>query len=226
MESKIISFEKPLATPNESDSLNETLIQNFDIKIDDNYFDFSLSSINNEKIKILAILSNTKNNSLKKYQTNFTLKNLQSKCKYFLIFQNDFNDFKNEFLNFHKENRYKIKCFDDNEIKLLINTKIDDSIEIILAKEELTKNEHMHYLVKDLDVKDNIINDLNLEIKNSKMQLKEKENKIIILEGTVNELTNKLRDFQKIKEENEELKNKISSLEKIVNEAQKLINEN
>ena len=109
----------------------------------------------------------------------------------------------------------------------LINTKIDKySVEISLAKEDLTKVEHMDYLLKDLDVKDEIINDINLEIKNAKTELKEKENKIKNLEEIVNELTNKLDNFKIIKEENEILKNKIFDLEKIVNEAQKLINKN
>ena len=227
MESKPIAFEKPLSTPNSSESVNETFLQNFGIKQDDNYFDFTLSSINNEKIKIMVIFSNTKKNSLKKYQTDLTLKDLQKKCKYFLIFQDDFNEFIKEFLNFHKENRYKIISYDDNEIKILINTKIDGlSFEINLAKDDLTKAEYMDYLLKDLDVKDDIINDLNMEIKNAKTELKEKESKIITLEETVNELTNKLNNFKIIKEENEILKNKISSLEEIVNEAQKLINKN
>ena len=227
MESKPIAFEKPLSTPNSSESVNETFLQNFGIKQDDNYFDFTLSSINNEKIKIMVIFSNTKKNSLKKYQTDLTLKDLQKKCKYFLIFQDDFNEFIKEFLNFHKENRYKIISYDDNEIKILINTKIDGlSFEINLAKDDLTKAEYMDYLLKDLDVKDDIINDLNMEIKNAKTELKEKESKIITLEETVNELTNKLSNFKIIKEENEILKNKISSLEEIVNEAQKLINKN
>ena len=228
MESKPIIFEKPLSTPNasESESVQETFLQNFGIKLDDNYFDFTLSSINNEKIKILVIFSNTKNNSLKKYQADFTLKDLQKKCKYFNIFENNFEEFKNDFLNFYKENRYKIICYDDNEIKILINTKIEYSVEISLAKEDLTKVEHMDYLLKDLDVKDEIINDLNLEIKNAKSELKEKENKIITLEETVKELKNKLDNFQIIKEENEQLKIQISDLEKIVDEAQKLINKN
>ena len=227
MESKPITFEKPLSTPYASDSVNETFLQNFGIKLDDNYFDFTLFSINNEKIKILVIFSNTKNNSLKKYQTDFTLKGLQKKCKYFNIFEDNFEEFKNDFLNFNKENRYKIISYDDNEIKILINTKIDKySVEISLAKEDLTKAEHMDYLLKDLDVKDEIINDINLEIKNAKTELKEKENKIKDLEETVNELTNKLDNFKLIKEENEILKNKIFDLEKIVNEAQKLINKN
>ena len=164
---------------------------------------------------------------LKKYQSDFTLKDLQKKCKYFNIFENNFEEFKNEFLKYNEENRYKIISYDDNEIKILINTKIDEySVEISLAKEDLTKVEHMDYLLKDLDVKDEIINDLNLEIKNAKSELKEKENKIITLEETVKELKNKLDNFQIIKEENEQLKIQISDLEKIVNEAQKLINKN
>ena len=227
MESKPITFEKPLSTPNSSESVKETFLQNFGIKLDDNYFDFTLSSINNEKIKIIVIFSNTKDNSLKKYQSDFTLKDLQKKCKYFNIFENNFEEFKNEFLKYNEENRYKIISYDDNEIKILINTKIDEySVEISLAKEDLTKVEHMDYLLKDLDVKDEIINDLNLEIKNAKSELKEKENKIITLEETVKELKNKLDNFQIIKEENEQLKIQISDLEKIVNEAQKLINKN
>ena len=224
MESKPILTPKGPDSPNE---VNETFLQNFGIKLDDNYFDFSLFSINDQKIKISVILSNTKNNNLKKYQKDFSLEDLQQKCNYFLIFANNFNDFKNDFLNFHKENRYKIISHDDNEIKILIKTKIEEhTLEISLGKEDLSKSEHMDYLLKDLDGKDDLINELNMEIKNAKNDLKEKENKIINLEKTINELTNKLSNFHIIKEENELLKNKINSLEKIVNEAQKLMNKN
>ena len=220
---------KPILTPKGSESaneVNETFLQNFGIKLDDKYFDFSLFSINDQKIKISVILSNTKNNNLKKYQKVFTLEDLQQKCNYFLIFRN-FNEFKTDFLNFHKEKRYKIISHDDNEIKILINTKLDEfNLEISLGKEDLSKSEHMDYLLKDLDGKEDLINDLNVEIKNAKNDLKEKENKIINLEKTIIELTNKLSNFHIIKEENELLKNKINSLEKIVNEAQKLMNKN
>ena len=220
---------KPISTPKGPESaneVNETFLQNFGIKLDDKYFDFSLFSINDQKIKISVILSNTKNNNLKKYQKVFTLEDLQQKCNYFLIFRN-FNEFKTDFLNFHKEKRYKIISHDDNEIKILINTKLDEfNLEISLGKEDLSKSEHMDYLLKDLDGKEDLINDLNVEIKNAKNDLKEKENKIINLEKTIIELTNKLSNFHIIKEENELLKNKINSLEKIVNEAQKLMNKN
>ena len=100
MELNPITYVKPKSTPKASESVNETFLQNFGIKLEDNYFDFTLFSINNEKIKILVIFSNTKNNSLKKYQTDFTLKDLQKKCKFFLIFEDNFDEFKKEFLIF------------------------------------------------------------------------------------------------------------------------------
>lgn len=197
-------------------------IQNFYLEFNGIQFIFSLYDLPTKTMKLFSKFKDTSKKEYKKYEVEIKLEEMKKLGKYFRIFDSD-SEFKNDFLNYYNEKRFEIKSYDDNEIKLAINTKID-TVEVILKKVNISTNEQIDFVIKDIDDKNEKINSLTSEMKEIKDDIKKKEIQITILERNVNELKDKINDLESIKQTNNELKGKISFLEESIIEIKKLMN--
>ena len=203
-------------------SLEEFNIQNFDLNFNGIQFIFSLYDLPSKKMKLLSKFKDTLKKEYKKYEVELELEEMKKNFRYFRMNDN-YNEFKGEFIKFYKEKRIEIKSYDDNEIKLSINTKLDDIIEVILKKVNLSTDEQIDFVINDIDDRNEKIFNLTTEMQEIKDDIKKKDIQITNLEKNINELKDKINDVESIKQVNDELKGKISNLEESIKEIKKLM---
>ena len=100
----------------------EFIIQNFDLDFNGIQFIFSLYDLPSKKMKLLSKFKDTLKKEYKKYEVELESEKMKKNFRYFKMFET-YDEFKTEFLKLSKEKRFEIKSYDDNEIKLAINTK-------------------------------------------------------------------------------------------------------
>ena len=229
METKSLTPETPddsapplFGAPSSSPPPEEFNIQSFDLDFNGIQFIFSLYDLPIKKIKLLSKFKDTSKKEYKKYEVELGLEEMKKNFRYFRIFE-DYNEFKEEFLKFCKEKSYEIKSYDANEIKLVIKTKLEELIEVILKKVNLSTDEQIDFVINDIDDRNEKIYSLTNEMKEIKDDIKKKDIQITNLEKNINELKDKINDVENIKQINEELKGKISNIEDSIKEIKKLM---
>ena len=228
MDSKDLTPETPdgAAPPfgdSESSPTSEDFnIQNFELDFNGTQFLFSLYDLPNKKLLLLSKFKDATKKEYKKYQIELKLEEISEKFRYFRLFKK-YDEFKDDFLKFYEEKRYEMKSYDDNEIKLAIKTQLGDIVEINLKKGNMSADEQIDFVIKDIDDKNEKINSLTSEMKEIKDDIKKKDIQITNLEKNVNELKDKVNDVESIKKINEELKGKISILEESIKEIKKIM---
>lgn len=192
----------------ESDTISqENPLLEINLQYENNNFKFIFKELNNFKINIQAKIVDNQEALFSKYESEVNFELLKKKNKYFSKFNNS-NDLKNNFIHLCKSNNIKINEYNDKKIIININLieKSENLLDITLKKVEITQNEKIELLLKDLTIKDKKIKDLNLQIKELKQFY---DNKIISLEKCVKELFDYLIN-PKNKMDNKSLRNSVS----------------
>ena len=182
--------------------LEEHLLLNFTLKYNKKDYIIDFFDINNDMIKIKARENSNEinDNYIKMYQSEIIINELKSKHKYFKMFDNN-EECKINIIDLCKNEQIKISNIDEKELILIINLGIlkDNLIYIPLQRVEMSDKDKLLYLQKDLNDKNKKIEELNIEIKQIKENLKLKDDKIIELEKAINSIINRLDNLEKIK---------------------------
>ena len=101
---------------------SESFLFTFNSAFKNDNFIFNLYDISNSKIKISAN-KNTNDIMLSRYESEIYLDELKKKNKYFKMFDN-YEEFKNNFMDLCKANNVNIINFDDNEMTICIDVKL------------------------------------------------------------------------------------------------------
>ena len=190
-------------------SLENFLKFNFNLKYNMKNINFSIFDIGNNEMKLLAKEpDNNKLKIIKNYEARLKFVELKKKYKYFKMFES-YEESKSNFIELCKRKNIQINYIDENEIILLIdfNTITDNLMNISLKRIEMSDKEK-NLLLKDLNYKNEKIDELNLEINIIKKELKIKDDKIVDLEKCINNLIIRIdnlekRNMNKLKDLNE-----------------------
>lgn len=190
-------------------SLENFLKFNFNLKYNMKNINFSIFDIGNNEMKLLAKEpDNNKLKIIKNYEARLKFDELKKKYKYFKMFES-YEESKSNFIELCKRKNIQINYIDENEIILLIdfNTITDNLMNISLKRIEMSDKEK-NLLLKDLNYKNEKIDELNLEINIIKKELKIKDDKIVDLEKCINNLIIRIdnlekRNMNKLKDLNE-----------------------
>ena len=103
----------------------------------------------------------------------------------------NFQDFKNDFVNICKTNNFKIINMNDDELIISINLHLltNNSINLTLKFKEISQKEQIQFLLKDLNDKNKKIDELNIKIN-------ELENGHKSLEKIINNLLLRIQKFE------------------------------
>ena len=180
---------------------NETNVEliNFKLEYNKDILDFSLFEINNQKLKLIIIENDYKKSELKKYEAILELNQLKTAHKYFRMFD-DYNEFKNNFIKLCNPNNIKITYHNISAIEIKIDLKLisNNLFTITLNEIQMGLKEKFKFIIKELNEKSKIVNDLNVKIKEYEKDLNLKGNKIANLEKDIKDL--KMKDLKKEKE--------------------------
>ena len=191
-------MEAPTPFNGPSAKNSESLLFTFNSTFKNDNFIFNLYDINNSKIKISA-KKNTNDIMFSRYESEIYLDEIKKKNKYFKMFDN-YEEFKNNFMDLCKANNVNIINFDDNEMNICIDVKLmsDNLVYINLKREKIGQKEQIDFLLKDAKIKDQKIEELN--------------NKVLSLEKIIQKLLVKVENLEKNKKnkENKENKDQIS----------------
>lgn len=180
---------------------NETNVEliNFKLEYNKDILDFSLFEINNQKLKLIIIENDYKKSELKKYEAILELNQLKTAHKYFRMFD-DYNEFKNNFIKLCNPNNIKITNHNISAIEIKIDLKLisNNLFTITLNEIQMGLKEKFKFIIKELNEKSKIVNDLNVKIKEYEKDLNLKGNKIANLEKDIKDL--KMKDLKKEKE--------------------------
>ena len=176
---------------------SESLLFTFNSTFKNDNFIFNLYDINNSKIKISAN-KNTNDIMLSRYESEIYLDELKKKNKYFKMFDN-YEEFKNNFMDLCKANNVNIINFDDNEMNICIDVKLmsDNLVYINLKREKIGQKEQIDFLLKDSKIKDQKIEELN--------------NKVLSLEKIIQKLLVKVENLEKNKENSDQISYEIKT---------------
>ena len=176
---------------------SESLLFTFNSTFKNDNFIFNLYDINNSKIKISAN-KNTNDIMFSRYESEIYLDELKKKNKYFKMFDN-YEEFKNNFMDLCKANNVNIINFDDNEMNICIDVKLmsDNLVYINLKREKIGQKEQIDFLLKDAKIKDQKIEELN--------------NKVLSLEKIIQKLLVKIENLEKNKENNDQISYEIKT---------------
>lgn len=197
MEHQIIETPDQMTLEPENET-NDQLI-NFKLEYNNDILDFSLFEINNQKLKLIIIENDYKKSELKKYEAILELNQLKTAHKYFRMFD-DYNEFKNNFIKLCNPNNIKITYHNISAIEIKIDLKLisNNLFTITLNEIQMGLKEKFKFIIKELNEKSKIVNDLNVKIKEYEKDLNLKGNKIANLEKDIKDL--KMKDLKKEKE--------------------------
>ena len=171
------------ATPIYKSYLKELKILELNLLYKGEFLDFSLFEINNSIIKLLLKPKDI-NKIFKNYSIELDLEEFQNLHKYFKMF-NNFQDFKNDFVNICKSNNFKIINMNDDELIISINLQLlsNNLINLTLKSNEISQKEQIQFLLKDLNDKNKKIEELNIkinELENGHKSLEKNINKLLL----------------------------------------------
>jgi len=209
-----MDFENPEIPTSSQKSIEKNLF-NFSLNFTvNNNINFSLSEIENNKLKLIAI---EKNDKFNKYETILELEKLKNINKYFTKF-NNYEDFKKDFIKLcNSKNDITIKYynFDKIEINIKLLSDSDNICTFILNKVDMTHHKEQIKFQTEIN---EIINNLILKNKEMENNLKLKENDINLLK---NENFKKTKEIKQIKQELLQLRNSFSLLAEYLNNSEK-----
>jgi len=201
----------------------ETLILNTNLEFNNLSYNFSIFDINNHKIKLLIKeLENDNENKilliLKKYETKLSFEDLKNRNKYFKMFDN-YEETKNDFVELIKRNNFKIINIDEDELVLCVDLKTmtNNLMNVSLKKVIISDKEKVDFYISELKDKGKKIDELNSEIEIIKNDIKLKDDKIVNLGKSINDLISRIDTLEKKISDYSELKDKIPNIEKSLN---------
>ena len=190
------------------------LLLNFNLKHNNINFNISLFDNDNNEIKVLSREKDDNKKEIKRnYETILKFNELDKTYKYFRMFDN-YEEKKNNFIELCKRKNVKINYCDEKLLIIIMDfiTIKNNLMNITLNRIEISDKEQNYLLLKDLNYKNEQIDELNIKIKEIKKELELKDNKIKNLEQNLSELNIRITNLEKNNQINNNNNSKLKSI--------------